>query len=124
VNTITATGWLVKEAWETFRPSGRRVICFDLMLAQAEGEPAPWRCEMEDTDHAKACLPRLMPGAAVIMQGTLRARPFQKHGVTEGYSRFIEVLRIEFSRLPVAGQETTEERETEKNAREGDQKAA
>jgi hypothetical protein len=123
VNTITATGWLVKEPWDTFRPSGQRVICWDVMLAQAEGEPAPWRCEMEDTKHAQECLPKLVPGAAVIIQGELRARPYKKHGVTEGYSRFIDVHRIEFSRLPVAGQETTEERETGKNAREGDKAA-
>lgn len=108
MNTVMATGWLVKDAWSTTQPTTyRQILCFDLMLP-GEGEPAPWRCEIGDEEYAKLVGRKLTAGAAVMVRGELRARPWVKSGVKEGFTRWIAVDRVEFSRVPHA----TVERET------------
>lgn len=106
MNTLTATGWLVKDAWTTTQPgTGRQLLLFDLMLENENNEPAPWRCEIEKPDLAHRIEAKLVAGAGVIVRAELRARPFVKHGVREGFTRFLIVDRVEFSRLPVAAEE-------------------
>jgi len=101
MNTLTATGWLVKEAWQTTVPvTYRQILCFDLMLQTGEGteDPAPWRCEIDDEALGKKLQARLQPGAALIIRGELRTRAWQRNGVTEGFVRLIHVDRLEFSK--------------------------
>lgn len=99
MNTVMATGWLVKEAWSTTQPrTYRQILCFDLMLAQGD-EAAPWRCEIEDEALGRELGPKLLPGTAVMIRGELRTRAFVKQGVKEGFSRWIAVDRLEFSRV-------------------------
>lgn len=106
MNTLTATGWLVKDAWSATQPgTGRQLLLFDLMLGNEDGEPAPWRCEIESETLTHRVETKLVAGASVMVRAELRARPFVKHGVHEGYTRFLVVDRLEFSRLPVGAEE-------------------
>lgn len=114
MNTLNATGWLQKPAWfATSAATKTRVLCFDLFLINerdGKTEPAPWRCEIDElTMPIQRYETKLVAGAGVIVRGELCTRPFTKNGVHTGFSRFIQVDRLEFSRLPVAADQLAPE---------------
>ena len=106
MNTITATGWLQKEAWTATVPGTyARILCFDLFLVSHRHPAAPavpWRCEISDPTLQADTGPKLVAGAGVMVRGELEAVPFIKAGVISGYTRTIQIDRLEFSRLPVS----------------------
>lgn len=114
MNTLNATGWLQKPAWfATSAATKTRVLCFDVFLINerdGKTEPAPWRCEIEElTMPIQRYETKLVAGAGVMVRGELCTRPFTKNGVHTGFSRFIQVDRLEFSRLPVAADQLAPE---------------
>lgn len=107
MNTFNGTGWLQKPAWfATSAATKSRVLCFDIFLVNERHgttEPAPWRCEMEElTNPIDRYEPKLVAGTGIMIRGELCTRAFMKNGVHSGFSRFIQLDRLEFSRLPVA----------------------
>lgn len=106
MNTINATGWIQKEAWTATVPtSGKRLLCFDLFLVSHRHPAAPavpWRCEIADAALQAEVEPKLVAGAGLMVRGELEAVPFIKSGVVSGYTRTIQIDRLEFSRLPVS----------------------
>lgn len=103
MNNFSGTGWLVKDSWTATTPgTHRRLLLFDLMIANDDGEPAPWRCEIEREALINRVESKLVAGAGIILCAELRARPFVRHNVREGFSRYLLVHHVEFSRLPVA----------------------
>ena len=94
MNTLNATGWLQKDAWKATVPvTFKQIVLFDLYLANDDGvdgiEPAPWRCEVTNLADIQRHEAKLVAGAALIIRGELRAKPFIQHGVHKGFTRFI-----------------------------------
>lgn len=103
MNTVNATGWLQKDAWTATTPAPhRRLVIFDAMLENARGQPAPWRCEIEDEALGMRVEAKLVAGAGLMLRGELCAVPFIKHGVHSGFTRLIVVDKVEFSRVVAA----------------------
>jgi hypothetical protein len=116
MNTVNATGWIQKDAWTATVPATyARIVCFDLFLVNHYHPAAPavpWRCEISDLKLQAEAGPKLVAGAGLMIRGELEAVPFIKAGVVSGYTRTIQIDRVEFSRLPVSvnqpAQETAE----------------
>lgn len=102
------TGWLQKDAWLATQPvTYAQILCFDLMVRAGE-QVAPWRAEIRDKELADRIGPKLIAGAAIMFHGRLEARPFfERHGVQKGFSRYLEITHVEFSRLPAAADPAT-----------------
>lgn len=116
MNTLNATGWLQKPAWfATSASTKRRVLCFDIYLvnerSDAPAEPAPWRAEIDDEMIMHRSEAKLVAGAGLMIRGELCTRPFMKNGVHSGFTRYIQIDRLEFSRLPIAADQPTEPEE-------------
>jgi len=114
MNLTLATGYLVKDAWSTVQPGTyRQILCFDLMLTGRDGKAVPWRCELDDEGEAKRVGPKLVAGAGVIVGAELAGRAWSEHGVQKGFTRYLAVTHVEFSRVlaqtapAAAGSETT-----------------
>lgn len=101
MNTILCTGWLQKAGTIAYTPAGRRKLMFDVMLAASapETEATPWRCEIADPELIARVESKLTPGTAVILQAELHGRPFREKDVIKGYTRYLAVTAIEFSRV-------------------------
>lgn len=98
---IHGTGWLQKDAWTATQPTTyKRIVCFDLMLTNSRGEPVKWSAEIHDEALATKVEPKLVAGAAVIFRAILDAMPYVRHDVQKGFTRYLIVTDLEFSRLP------------------------
>ena len=116
MNTVNATGWLQKDAWTATVPGTyARILCFDLFLVSHRHPAAPavpWRCEIADATLQADTGPKLVAGAGLMVRGELEAVPLLKNGVVSGYTRTIQLDRVEFSRLPVSAHQPTAEATT------------
>lgn len=106
MNSLNATGWLQKDAWTATVPGTyARIVCFDLFLVSHRHPAAPavpWRCEISDARLQAEVESKLVAGSGLMVRGELEAVPFIKSGVISGYTRTIQIDRLEFSRLPVS----------------------
>jgi|GEM_PF-6451378 len=114
MNSFTGTGWLQKEAWTATVPTTmEQILLFDLYLAHDDHltgmQAAPWRCEITQLAIKQRHAAKLIPGAAVMVRGELMAKPYIKNGVHSGFTRYIAVDRLEFSRLPAPAEPAVQE---------------
>ncbi len=121
MNSFNGTGWLQKPAWfATSAATKTRVLCFDVFLVNerdGDTQPAPWRCEIDElTAPIARYETKLVAGAGVMIRGELSTRPFMKGGVHAGFARFIQIDRLEFSRLPVAADQPEPEASAHESA--------
>lgn len=97
MNTALVTGYLPKQAWDSYRPGGARIVGFDVVLKdEASAEESVWSCEIDDAAEIARVGNLLLAGRGVALRGRLAGRPFVKNGVSSGYVRFLRIDRVEF----------------------------
>lgn len=97
MNTVIATGYLPKVAWEAFTKGARKVLCFEVVLRdEGSAEESVWPCQIEDAAEMARVGNLLLPGRGVVLRARLGARPFVKNGMTKFIIYFLRVERVEF----------------------------
>ena len=101
VCAAAASAWTPKTAEA---PSIRRVT-FKIATRDSYGGDGFWNCEAEGNDELMDFLEReAQPGKGIKLEFELAARPFYKHGIKSGESRFLRVFAAEIDghRVPAA----------------------
>lgn len=115
MNLRIATGFLTAAAVAAYTAPAAgaqsiRKLLFDLHVRDSAGREFPEKCLIEDAALQKHAEARLVPGAAILVEGEPTARPYEKHGVaTGGWVRELIVRRVEFIRVPKAAIEAVTE---------------
>jgi len=118
MNTTFATGWLQKAGCMAYTRTGRPKLAFDLMMPadEAGDPPTPWHCEIEDRDLIAHAEPLLTPGRSVIVSARMCGRPYKKHDIITGFTRYLRVTAIEFAKVDRANPVPVAEEEERANA--------
>lgn len=96
MNTVLLTGWLMKPAEKAYTPAGVARLVFELNVKQSDGEIIPWHCELTGDAQIAHAEPLAGPGRPLIVQAELCGRPYLKHGVQAGWTRYLRVIAAEF----------------------------
>lgn len=107
MNKGTITGGVIHGAENAYTaptkevPSMRRVL-FKIAARDHLKADSVWNCEAEDNDELLDFLVReAQPGTGIKLDYELAARPFYKHGIHTGESRFLRVFAAEIKGVRV-----------------------
>lgn len=103
MNHGSITGGIVAEATNAYTPATKeapsiRRVVFKIATRDSHGGDGFWNCEAEGDDALMDFLEREgKPGRGVKLDYELACRPFFKHGVKAGESRFLRVWAAEIN---------------------------
>ena len=96
MNRFFMTGWTPRGGARAYTTDGKPRLSFELIVKDSLGGEGTWRAEVRDLALIERAEELLTPGRAMIAEGELCTRPFEKQGRVVGDVRHLLVHALEF----------------------------
>lgn len=96
MNRVFMTGWTPRGGVRAYTTDGQPRLSFELIVKDSLGGEGTWRAEVRDMALIDRAEELLTPGRAMIVEGELCTRPYEKGGRVVGDVRHLLVHALEF----------------------------
>lgn len=96
MNRAFLTGWTPRGGVRAYTTDGQPRLSFELIVKDSLGGEGTWRAEVRDLALIERAQGLLTPGRAMIAEGELCTRPYEKSGRVVGDVRHLLVHALEF----------------------------